>query len=194
MSSKSKLWQPPGLIQNKVARNILLGLAIGVAVPIFLSSPYGLYFMVRGAARAYFRKLDLNRELRRLQKRGYVSLTKTPKGWLVRLLRKGKKRAEAAKFQTLKLPAGQNWDKKWRLFIFDIPEKNKVARDLLSRKLKNLGMYNIQRSVFVYPYDCRGELDLVASYYNLSIYTSYAEVEYFDLDLELRNFFKLRNS
>ena len=56
--------------------------------------------------------------------------------------------------------------------------------------MKTLGLYNIQRSVFAYPFDCRKELNLVAELLNIEPYTTYAEVSYFDIDKELRRYFK----
>lgn len=191
MLSKPKLTEPANLVRSKIARNILLGLTAGLLVPVVLTSPYGLYFMLRGAVRAYFRKKDFYREIKRLERKGYVALTKTPEGFLVRLLKKGKKRRDVYQLQEVKLSVGKSWDKKWRLLIFDIPEESKVARDLLSRRLKELGMYNIQRSVFIYPYDCRKELEFITEYYHLSKYTFYGEISYFEIERELLRFFKL---
>jgi hypothetical protein len=181
----------PRLIKNKVARHILIGLAIGVAVPIYLSSPYGLYFLVRGAIKYSFCKSDFHREIKRLHKQGYVALIKTPEGFIVTLKKKAQRRLKKIELEDLQLVPAKKWDGKWRLFIFDIPEQNKQARDELSRKLKELGMCHIQRSVFAYPYDCREELNLASDYYEVSRFTTYAEVNKIDLDKELRRYFKL---
>jgi len=43
------------------------------------------------------------------------------------------------------------WDKKWRLVVFDIPEKNRLARDALRKKLKELGFAPLQRSTWISP-------------------------------------------
>src|SRR3989344_461179 len=157
----------PKLIENKIARHVLIGLAIGVAVPIFLTSPYGLYFLVRGGMHYAFKKSSFNRELRRLEKRGYVSLVKKENGWIVKLKKKGLHWWRKVKIDDLRLPKMNKWDGKWRLFIFDIPEKQKSMRDLLSRKLKDLGMFHIQRSVFAYPFDCREELEFITEHYKV---------------------------
>lgn len=188
-SDRMKPWEPPGLIQNKIAKNILLTLGITAGVALFMLSPYGLHFLVKGTIGAAFRKRDFNREAIRLKKKGYIALTKTPEGWIVKLLKKGKKRLKNAKLETMKLPKERKWDKKWRLFIFDIPEKSRISRDLLRMKLKELGMCNIQRSVFAYPYDCRGELVFISDYYGVTKYCTYAEVGYSDIDKELRKHF-----
>lgn len=45
------------------------------------------------------------------------------------------------------------WDKKWRLVIFDIPEKQRSLRENFRRKLKELGFGMVQKSVWVSPHD-----------------------------------------
>lgn len=188
---KQKVFEPPRLVKNKVARYILNSLVATAAIPIFLSSPFGLYYLVKGAARVYFRKYDFNREIKRLEKRNYVALTKTPKGWLVRLGEKGKRRSQAMKIEDLKLPIKDKWDKKWRIFIFDIPEKERIKRDLLRKKLKTLGLYNMQRSVFAFPFDCREALKDLVEYYRVGKYTTFLEADNIDIDRELRRHFNL---
>lgn len=40
------------------------------------------------------------------------------------------------------------WDGKWRVVIWDIPEKRRMARDLLRYKLKQLGFSQLQKSIW----------------------------------------------
>lgn len=47
----------------------------------------------------------------------------------------------------------QEWDERWRIVIFDIPEKEKKARDRLREKLRELGFGMIQESVWLTPYN-----------------------------------------
>src|SRR3989344_3239456 len=49
------------------------------------------------------------------------------------------------------------WDKKWRIVIFDIPQKFNKERNRFRYKLKNTGFYMLQKSVFVFPYPCEEE-------------------------------------
>lgn len=43
------------------------------------------------------------------------------------------------------------WDEKWRMVSFDIPEKNRKLRNKIRYGLKNLGLKNLQRSLWVTP-------------------------------------------
>ena len=59
------------------------------------------------------------------------------------------------------------WDHKWRLVMFDIPNHMKAARDGFAATLKRLGFIHYQKSVFMCPYPCEEELDVVAEYYGV---------------------------
>src|SRR3989344_3175473 len=164
---------------------IMIGLSKGKLTLTFLKSKSDY-----SSSEVSIKKDDFEHAVKRLQKKNYIALTKTPDRWIVRLLKKGIKRRSKAQLDDLKLEQRANWDKKWRLFIFDIPEKYRYERDFVRKKLKTLGLYNIQRSVFAYHFDCRKELNLVAELLNIEPYTTYAEVSYFDIDKELRRYFK----
>lgn len=47
----------------------------------------------------------------------------------------------------------KSWDSKWRIVMFDIEEINKMIRNQLRRKLKELGFGMLQKSVFISPHD-----------------------------------------
>src|SRR3989344_1114280 len=176
--------------EQKIAEKILGAAVIGATLTVSPIAGAAIYFLGAGTLHYMFRKSDFNREVKRLQKKGYVALTKTADGWIVKVLKKGRRRYKEIEMSKLKLPRPVKWDGKWRMFIFDIPEEMRSRRDSLRDKLKSLGLYNIQRSVFVYPFDCRKEMAFVAGYFNLDKYTTYAEVCFSDIDRELKRHFK----
>ncbi|OGN00197.1 MAG: CRISPR-associated endonuclease Cas2 [Candidatus Yanofskybacteria bacterium RIFCSPHIGHO2_01_FULL_39_8b] len=65
---------------------------------------------------------------------------------------------------------GQKWDNKWRVVIFDIPEELQRERVKFRRKLKSLGFYMLQKSVFIFPYPCEEEVARFASYFKVGDY------------------------
>lgn len=180
----------PELEKEKIADKIISCLEYGKLITIALIAPFGLYNLFLPGKTYYFRQGDLHKEMRRLQKSGYIALTKTRKGLILRLLQKGVKRWRRVKLDEIVLPRQGKWDTKWRFFIFDIPEKQRAGRDLLRKKLKELGMYNMQRSVFVYPFDCRKELEFITQIFNLEKYASFIEADYTDIDRDLIKYFK----
>jgi DNA-binding transcriptional regulator PaaX len=46
----------------------------------------------------------------------------------------------------------RSWDGKWRVVVFDIPERQRSLRDFLRNTMKRLGAHELLRSFWVYPY------------------------------------------
>ena len=99
-----------------------------------------------------------------LEKRGLVSKIDND-GY--KFTKKGAKWFGVSKFKYLELSNGK-WDKKWRIVIFDVPEEMHNQRNWLRKKLKTVGFYMLQKSVFVFPYSCEDELSYICSYLDIS--------------------------
>lgn len=61
----------------------------------------------------------------------------------------------------------KEWDKKWRLVFFDIPEEKKKQRDAFRYQLQKAGFMEFQRSAFIYPHSCFREIERIAGELNL---------------------------
>ncbi|HEY4474939.1 MAG TPA: CRISPR-associated endonuclease Cas2 [Candidatus Paceibacterota bacterium] len=84
------------------------------------------------------------------------------------------------------------WDKKWRVVIFDIPEELHKNRNQLRAKLKNLGFYMLQKSVFVIPYPCEKELGYVCKNLKIADYVDVILAESVGFkEKEIKKFFNL---
>lgn len=59
------------------------------------------------------------------------------------------------------------WDQKWRLVMFDLPSRHDRIRRSFRDKLQDFGFKLYQRSVFIYPYECYGEVNVVAEWYGV---------------------------
>ncbi|MCD6232943.1 hypothetical protein J7J81_00980 [bacterium] len=53
------------------------------------------------------------------------------------------------------------WDGKWRGVAFDVPELNRRDRDFLRRELQRMEFYEVQKSVFVSPFNFEKELKVL---------------------------------
>ena len=63
--------------------------------------------------------------------------------------------------------AAKDWDKKWRVVIFDIPEKERKTRNFLRNKLVSLGFGELQESVYISPLDVLKDLKEMLESYRL---------------------------
>ena len=92
------------------------------------------------------------------------------------LTEEGKKRILSYKIDTLSITQQKQWDGLWRLVCFDIPEKKRRRRDALRIKLKESGFFEWQKSVFIYPYPCRDQIDFVVEFFGLRQHVRYGEL------------------
>lgn len=98
----------------------------------------------------------------------------------VQLTNKGQKRVKEFCFEALEIKKPKIWDKKWRVLIFDIPTKPKIyhqAREALRNKIKDLGFYQMQKSTWVYPYECEDEILFVAELFQVQKHIEILTVE-----------------
>lgn len=95
------------------------------------------------------KKSALALALKRLRENGLVELI-DDKELTIRLTDTGRDKALWTRMKLVDEP----WDGKWRMVIWDIPEKRRVTRDLLRYKLKWLGFKQLQKSVWVTKKNC----------------------------------------
>lgn len=110
----------------------------------------------------------------------------------VTITKNGINRALTYQLESMRLKKPKKWDGKWRVVVFDIPEKYKKVRDIFRMRLKQLGLYPFQESVFVSPYKCFGEIEFLRELYGVSFTVRYLLVEKIEDDDELRNYFSLK--
>lgn len=87
---------------------------------------------------------------------------------------------------------GIKWDGKWRIVIFDIPQELHNKRNRFRKKIKSLGFYMIQKSVFAFPYPCEEELARYCNELNISDYINVISAHNLGfIDDEVKKFFNL---
>ena len=77
------------------------------------------------------------------------------------------------------------WDGKWRMVIFDIPEKDRRLRWGVRHKLAELGFGQIQKSAYISPYPYLGVLSRYASTLGVRQYLRLLEVSKIDDEKKL---------
>lgn len=176
---------------KEISKIILLTLALTGSVFILAAFP-GLAYVLKGVVKKEkYPRWKLNRTLKRLKDQNLIRLKQEGDKTLIGITKKGKIRALKYKFDELKIKKPKKWDRLWRVVIFDIPEEKKIARDALRRKLKDLGFYRLQKSVFIYPYPCRDEIDFVKEVFRVGEYIHLLVVKSVDNEENLRRHFKI---
>lgn len=182
---------------RSIIKKVLLGFAVSGTLVLAASSPYFLANLITGMSQKDIKKAHqkIAKILHYLKRRKIILLREESNGDLiVRLSEKGRKRIIKYKLDDLKIEKPIKWDKKWRLVIFDIPKKLKwgrVARETFRNKLKDLGFYQFQKSVWIYPYDCENEILFLKEIFRLEPFVKYMEINKIDDEIKLRNLFDL---
>ncbi len=107
------------------------------------------------------------------------------------LAEEGKNRILKYNLDKIEIQKPIQWDKLWRLVIFDIPEDKNKGRKALGAKLKELGFYPMQKSVFIHPYECKNEIDFITEMFELAPYVRFLRIKDVDIELDLKERFHL---
>ncbi|MEK7163431.1 MAG: CRISPR-associated endonuclease Cas2 [Patescibacteria group bacterium] len=126
----------------------------------------------------------------RLERRGFVEKTSTSDGIIVKITDAGKK--QILKYDLLKLaPPKGKWDGKWRLVFFDIAEIERGKRDRLRIFLRQLGMEQMQESVFISPFNVFDQLKYLREILDVPHGVKLAELAWVENERELKEIFEL---
>ncbi|MFH1894381.1 MAG: hypothetical protein ABH813_00530 [Patescibacteria group bacterium] len=172
-----------------------MGLLLGGAIAIAAASPYFLINIAKAYSKRKKYKSFPQRKIAQafsyLKKNRLIILGEKNDKITVELTEKGKRKIKKYQFGELQIPIPKSWDKKWRIVIFDIPNKKKIAREALREKLKKLNFFQLQKSVWVYLYPCENEIQLVAEIFNVTSFINIILAEKILNDVRLKMHFKL---
>lgn len=180
-------------MRKDTKQKILLLLFAGVALG-FSRSPKNYFKILKGVPVAWkeINKSRLYRIMREFYNERLIDYKEDNDGNVKIVLTKdGQKRALQFQFDEMEIKKPAKWDKKWRIVIFDIPEKKKKAREALRKKLKDLGFLELQKSVFVHPFECEDEIDFINEVFQIRPYVRFMRVESFTNEEQLKIKFKL---
>lgn len=148
-----------------VTKELLLSL-FDLATPFFQASR-----IYRRSVNKYLESRSIDRgelltKLRYWRRQGYIDYFVEGKERYAELTPKGVKCLKDTDDE-IEIKRPKKWDGKWRIVVFDVPEDCKRKRDVLRSKLRTLGFYRIQMSVYVYPFECSEAIRGISSRLNI---------------------------
>lgn len=149
--------------KNSLAYFILLSLEKSIQAGVLLTD-----FAYNSHELLYRYPGDINygglyQAIRDLREKGFLETEKDGKKLLIKLTDRGRQEAILKK-----LLANEEWDGKWRIVIFDIPEKHRKLRDVLRSKLREWEFVPWQKSVWAGKKDVTGHLRIFIEEVGLS--------------------------
>lgn len=105
----------------------------------------------------------------------------------------GMYRLQQVLIDNIKIEQPKRWDAKWRLVSFDVPLDKTKERVRFTKQLKRLGFIQLQKGLWIHPFECEQEIDTIASQLNIQRYCMYMRVDHIEKqrDLKLRHAFHL---
>ena len=179
----------PGEVQRKILLLFLGGLALGLS-----GSPRASFQILKAIGKEWeeIDRQSLRRAIKSLYESKLITEKQNPDGNITLILTsEGKKKALTYDLEKMQIKKPAKWDKRWRIVLFDIPNTKKKIRDILRFHLKKLGFYEFQESVFVYPYDCRNEMDYLIEFYDIRKFVRFVVADSIDTELHLKSYFNL---
>ncbi|HEY4496229.1 MAG TPA: CRISPR-associated endonuclease Cas2 [Candidatus Paceibacterota bacterium] len=173
---------------NNIQKIILQTVATAGFLSVALLAPNALQaFKQIGLLPKPRQKYIFNLSRNRLVKAGLL----TYEDKFIRLTTKGEAKLRQLELYNYKLKKPKRWDKKWRVLIFDVPEKNRSIRDKVRNTIITIGFMRLQKSVWVYPYDCEDFVNLIKADFKIGKDLLYLIVDSIENDKEIRNHFQL---
>ena len=133
----------------------------------------------------------LRATIKRLRKEKLVFVEERDDQQIVTLTNHGKRRILKYSLDTLSIEKPGSWDGQWRLVIYDVPKNKKHLRDVFRETLKALGFYQLQESVWLYPYPCEKEITFLREYYGVGGEVVYVVATKLEDDSPYRIYFDL---
>ena len=148
-----------------LTHTILKGLLVGGLIIIAFSGRPSINQIIKlFKAQNYRERYRVKRAVSNLESNGLVSKKKLKnRDYALQLTKKQKK-----------------WDKKWRMVTFDIPEKSRKGRDEVRFRLKDLGFKLFQDSIYVHPYPCEQQIDILGKNLFVRKYIKYVIADDFE--------------
>jgi CRISPR/Cas system-associated endoribonuclease Cas2 len=161
------------------------GIAVALIAPNVLGAmgKLGLIPKQRGKEYVYAARQRLKKQGLLIEQNGLARLTAKGEKALLRLS------------LALALPREKRkWDGKWRVLIFDVPERRRKARVHIRTMLRSAGFERIQDSVWLYPYPCEEYVALLKADAHIGRDLLYMIVDSLEGDARFRTIFELPQS
>ena len=171
-----------------IKKLVLASAAVVGGISVALIDPGAIGAMGKLGLIPSARQLEIIKRSRsRLVARGLLIY----QGNTLRLTSKGEQILRRLELHDFKLRKPKRWDRKWRVLIFDIPERRKGLRQKIRNTLKTIGFVRLQNSVWAYPYDCEDLITLLKADFKIGKDLLYLIVDSLEYDRPLKECFGL---
>ena len=161
---------------------------MGVIVFIGIAAPNAAGHLIKllGWVPDYKNKYRTERVVSSLKNKKFVRFWVEDGKGKLELTKEGKIHLAGLEVNKIKLPTKTNWDGLWRMVTFDIPEKLKINRKRFTRALIFVGMQNLEKSIFIFPHECKEPVLKIAKLFEVDKYIKYIVAKSIEPDFKLK--------
>lgn len=157
-------------------KRVLTLLSLGAGLAVTLAAPGAARTflpLLKGEKNAFadfkeFNYCYLERTLKRLEKEKLVRRKETGNRTVFEVTAHGKRRVLKYALEELKIEKPKEWNGRWTLISYDVPESLAYLRDYLRQALHRLGFYPFHKSLFLHAYPCQNELEFIREYFGVA--------------------------
>lgn len=157
--------------KGELIKKVLIGIGIGLAIGAVFTMPGVLLALKPFFGDKKISRQSFSKTYKILARKRFVKVREERGKYILEVTEEGKRQQKEYQLQDtlkdLKISIPKIWDRKWRLLVFDIPESKKEKREILRSFLQHFGFYQFQDSVFIHPFDCENEIDLLKEVFEI---------------------------
>src|SRR3989338_2295376 len=159
LERKKKQRAPRGSVERSVLETLA---TIGDMLTIVLVKRSATLLVRRAMKETTSKPEQRVREtISRLKRKGFIEFRGIRGKSYPRLTRRGREHMQRLQIGALRIERPSTWDGRWRIVIFDIRENQSGIRTRVRRLLQQLEFLQLQKSVWVHPYDCEEIIKLI---------------------------------
>lgn len=133
----------------------------------------------------------LKRTLHRLEKQKLVEIGDEQGMQVVKITQAGKRRILKFAIDELAVKKPNEWNGRWIIVSYDIPEDRKTLRKIFQEYLRVWGFYPLHKSVFLHAYPCEDHILFLREYLGVGEYVRILHVAKIENDTLFKKFFGL---
>lgn len=177
--------------RGELGKQILLAVSAGVIVTTAMLLPGSAKMFAPFIKKFKTKKQGFIKSLKILKRNRLIDFREEGNLSKITITEKGEKKLLIYELDNLEIKKPKSWDGIWRVVTFDVPEDVRSVRDALRDKLKELGFYQLHKSVFVFPYPCLSEIQFIEEIFKIGPYVNFIEARTIKGDDWLKSKFKL---
>ncbi len=163
--------------RGEITRDILRLIGAGVVMGTAVAAPNVVQLLDMFDPKGRAQRNKIWKAIKYLESQERIRISEERGERILILTKRGQVALDQLSIEELTVKQPLMWDRKWRVVMFDIPMYKSRNRIPFREKIQDLGFAMYQKSVWVYPYECREEVLMVAEHYEVREYIRYLTVE-----------------